>query len=60
MAKVPFDCFAFICLVIRFVRNRKGRERKVSYLVHSGTDLRYRKKLPVRKFVVVGNNIRQG
>lgn len=27
---LPFDCFAFIWL---FVRNRKGRERKVSYLV---------------------------
>lgn len=34
MAKVSFDCFAFICLFIRSVRNRKGRERKVSYLVH--------------------------
>lgn len=31
MAKVPFDCFAFICL---FVRNRKDREKKVSYLVY--------------------------
>lgn len=30
MAKVLFDCFAFIWL---FVRNRKDRERKVSYLV---------------------------